>query len=138
MIDRIEITPAVSLLLLVLVLELVRRRKLIEEYSILWMLSSIALLILSLRRQLLDDVARRLGASSSLEVPVGLLIVMVVAASLSFSVVVSRQRRQIERLVEETAILAAELRELRDRQSHAPDSAAVVPSRTQYLGPVKE
>ena len=42
-----------------------------------------------------------------------LLIVMVFVASLCFSVIVSRQRQQIERLIEETAILSAELRDLR-------------------------
>ena len=41
------------------------------------------------------------------------LIVMVFVASLCFSVIVSRQRQQIERLIEETAILSAELRDLR-------------------------
>ena len=46
--DRTQIVAvAVSLLLLVVVLELVRRRKLTEEYSFLWILSSIALLALS-------------------------------------------------------------------------------------------
>jgi hypothetical protein len=38
---------------------------------------------------------------------------MVFVASLWFSVIVSRQRQQIERLIEETAILSAELREVR-------------------------
>lgn len=116
--DRVQtVAVAVSLLLLVVVLELVRRRKLTEEYSFLWILSSIALLVLSLRRELLDVMAGWLGVSYPPGVLFLLLILMVCVASLCFSVIVSRQRQQIERLIEETAILSAEVRDLRAAQA---------------------
>jgi len=119
--DPVQVVAvAVSLLLLAVVLELVRRRKLTEEYSFLWILSSIALLVLSLRRELLDVVARWLGVAYPPVVLLLLLILMVCVASLCFSVIVSRQRQQIERLIEETAILSAEVRDLRAAQSHNP------------------
>ena len=122
MIDRIQIVAlTVSVMLLVAVLELVRRRKLTEEYSFLWILSSLALLALSVRRELLHDAARWLGVYYPPILLVMLLIVMVFVASLCFSVIVSRQRRQIERLIEETAILSAELRELRERHRPSTD-----------------
>src|SRR5205814_4778302 len=105
----------VSVVLLLAVLELVRRRKLTEEYSFLWILSSLALLAVSIRREILHAAARWLGVYYPPILLVMLLIVMVFVASLCFSVIVSRQRQQIERLIEETAILSAELRELRDR-----------------------
>lgn len=114
MIDRIEIVAViVSLVLLSVVLELVRRRKLTEEYSFLWISSSLALLILSLRREILHTVARWIGVYYPPAVLLMFLIVIVFVASLCFSVIVSRQRQQIERLIEETAILSAELRDLR-------------------------
>jgi hypothetical protein len=112
--ERIEIVALiVSIVLLIVVLELVRRRKLTEEYSFLWILSSLLLLALSVRREILHAVARWLGVYYPPIVLVMLLIVMVFVASLCFSVIVSRQRQQIERLIEETAILSAELRDLR-------------------------
>src|SRR5262245_16475332 len=57
------------------------------------------------------------------------LIVIVFAASLGFSIIVSRQRQQIERLIEETAILSAELRDLRDEidRRDSPARAAGAP-----------
>ena len=120
MIDRIEIVAiVVSLVLLAAVLELVRRRKLTEEYSFLWILSSVALLVVSVKREILHAVARWLGVYYPPAVLLLLLIVMVFVASLCFSVIVSRQRQQIERLIEETAILSAELRELRNGQPKA-------------------
>jgi hypothetical protein len=124
MIDRIQIVAlTVSVVLLLAVLELVRRRKLTEEYSFLWILSSLALLALSVRREILHDAARWLGVYYPPILLVMLLIVMVFVASLCFSVIVSRQRQQIERLIEETAILSAELRELRaERRLASTDS----------------
>src|SRR5262249_11099695 len=52
---------AVSVLLLLLVLDLVRRRQLREEYSLIWIACAGALLVLSIWRDLLDALARRLG-----------------------------------------------------------------------------
>lgn len=124
-IDRIQIVAlAVSLLLLLVVLELVRRRKLTEEYSFLWIGCSLALLVLALRRQILDATAHWLGVYYPPILLLLVLIVMVFVASLYFSVIVSRQRRQIERLIEETAILSAELRELRQATEEKPASDA--------------
>jgi hypothetical protein len=122
--ERIEIIALiVSIVLLIVVLELVRRRKLTEEYSFLWILSSLVLLALSVRREILHAVARWLGVYYPPIVLVMLLIVMVFVASLCFSVIVSRQRQQIERLIEETAILSAELRDLRAEMASKPLAA---------------
>jgi predicted membrane protein len=115
--DRLQIVGLVlSVLLLLVVLELVRRRKLIEEYSFIWILFSLTLLAVSVRRENLHAAARWLGAFYPPIVLVMLLIGMVFVASLCHSVIVSRQRQQIERLIEETAILSAELREVRAAQ----------------------
>ncbi len=101
--------------LLLAVLELVRRRKLIEEYSFLWIVLAFVLLGLSLRRGSLRSVARWFGVQHPPFLAVVLLVLIGCGAALWFSVIVSRQRQQIERLTEETAILSAELRDLRDR-----------------------
>jgi len=120
--DRIQIVAlTISALLLLIVLELVRRRKLTEEYSFFWILSALALLILSARREILLAAARWLQVDDPPIILVMILLVMVFVASLCFSVIVSRQRQQIERLIEETAILSAELRDLQaaQPQSHS-------------------
>jgi len=127
-IDRIQVLALVtSAVLLLAVLELVRRRKLIEEYSFLWILFAVALLVLSLRRSILDVLARWMGVYYPPIVLVILLIPMVFLALLYHSVIVSRQRQQIERLMEDTAILSAELRDLRSR-SKAPEEVVARPA----------
>lgn len=104
------IAIAVSAFLLLAVLELVRRRKLSEEYSLVWLAVALGLVILSVRRDALDAAARRLGVYYPPALLLLGLIVFVFASALYFSVVMSRQRRQIERLVEELAMLEARQR----------------------------
>jgi hypothetical protein len=111
--DRLQVVAiAVSLSLFVGVLELVRRKKLTEEYSFVWILCAAALLGLSMARGALDRLAAGMGIHYP---PAALLLVVILfvfVASVLFSVVVSRQRQQIERLIEDTALLDARLREL--------------------------
>ena len=112
-IDRVQVVAlTISVVLLLVVLELVRRRKLVEEYSFLWIGSALVLVALSASRYSLDVAARWLGVFYPPIILVMMLILIVFAASLWFSVIVSKQRQQIERLIEDTAVLAAELRDL--------------------------
>ena len=133
MTDRVQILAiAASIVLLLVVLELVRRRRLVEEYSLLWVLAALALIGVSLRRDLLDSTARWLNVHYPPAVLVLLLILIVFVASLCFSVILSRQQQQIERLIDETAILSAEIRELRKARTDnagigAKDSMVSVP-----------
>lgn len=116
MIDRVTVAGVlVSALLLVIVFELVRRRRLTEEYSFVWILAALAMLGLSFSRPLLNGAAGWLGIYYPPVILLLVLVPLVFGALLYFSVVVSRQREQIERLVEEVSILGAELRDLQRR-----------------------
>ncbi len=127
MTDLVQLAAiAFSAILLGLVLELVRRRKLTEEHSLIWIAAAIALLALAMSRSVLHVAARAVG----IHYPPALLLLaltgFVFLVSLYFSVVVSRQRQEIERMLEELALLDAEVRALRD--SGRPVSATdVVP-----------
>jgi len=116
-IDKIGLVVGVALVLLVL--ELVRRKRLNEEYSLLWVVGAVLVLGLSLRRDLLDRTARWLGVYYPPSLLLLVLLVVVFVGSLSISVVLSRHRRQIERLMEDSAILSAEVRELRERENQS-------------------
>jgi hypothetical protein len=121
MTDLVQIAAvSVSAGLLLLVLELVRRRKLTEEYSVLWVLCGTALLALSIWRDGLHLAARALGIFYPPALLILVLIFFVFVVSLSFSVVVSRQRQQIERMLEDLALVDRDLRELRSRIGAIP------------------
>lgn len=102
----------VSTALLLLVLELVRRRKLTEEHSFIWIACALALLALSIWRGLIDTVAVWLGIAYG---PAVLLLVVILfgfVGALYVSVVLSHHRDRIEKLIEDVAILDAKLREI--------------------------
>ena len=124
----------VSGVLLLVVLELVRRRRLSQEYSFIWIVGVVVLLGLSLRREILHVTARWMGIYYPPMVLVLALVLVVFIGLLYFSVVTSSLRRQIERLVEEQAILDADLRELsaaRARSDAASDHSAAPEDRDE-------
>jgi hypothetical protein len=113
-----------SVAFLLLVLELTRRRRLNEEYSFIWILASVALIALSVSRGFVDEVALSLGIYYG---PALLLLVLgffVVVVALHFSLVISRQRRQIERLIEDVALLDLRQRNRQDTDVAAPPSSS--------------
>ena len=125
MIDRIQVVAIVlCVLFLLAVLELVRRRKLIEEYSFLWIAIAALLLAVSIWRELLHAAARELGVHEPPNVLLIALTAVVVVALLAVSVILSHQRRQIDRLIEETSILGAEIRHLREDRKSSPNLPA--------------
>ena len=119
---------AVSAGLLLLVVSLVRRRRLTEEYSFIWVVCAAALLGLSIFRGVLHALARWLGIFYPPAVLLLILIFFVFVASLYFSVVISRQRQQIEHLVEDQAILEREVRALQATPTATRDSADSPPA----------
>jgi hypothetical protein len=132
MTDAVQVIAiSISAALLLLVLELVRRRKLTEEHSFIWIIGSIALLGLSSRRDILHATARTLGVHYPPAVLILALGFLVFVVSLYFSVVLSQQRKLIERMVEDLALLESDLRELR-RSVRTVAPADVVPGTADH------
>src|SRR4030095_5631284 len=132
MTDAVQVIAiSISAALLLLVLELVRRRKLTEEHSFIWIIGSIALLGVSSRRDILHATARTLGVHYPPAVLILALGFLVFVVSLYFSVVLSQQRKLIERLVEDLALLESDLRELR-RSVRTVAPADVVPGTADH------
>jgi hypothetical protein len=98
---------AASVCVLLTVIELVRRRKLKEEYSLLWVATALVLLVLSIWYQLLLDITQAIGAvmPSSTLFFFGLIFVMLML--LHFSVRVSALERRMTALVQELGIMGA-------------------------------
>jgi hypothetical protein len=99
------IAIAGSLLLLLLIVDLVRRRRLKEEYSVVWVLTSLCLLLLAVWYDLLRKITAAIGgvADSSTLFFFGLLFVFLML--LHFSVRVSAQERRLTALVQEVGLL---------------------------------
>src|SRR3954447_26815209 len=109
--NRIQIlTILVAALLLIGVIELVRRRRLLERYALLWLLSSTVLLALAIWRGALDKIAEQVGVAYP---PNALFIVafgFVLWMLLHFSVAVSRLSDQAKVLAQRLALLEERMR----------------------------
>ena len=103
---RIQLVAVVaSLLLLVLVLELVRRRRFLERYAILWLFSALVLLALGIWTGLLETLARAVGIvyppNALFLIAFGFVLVLL----LHFSLAVSQMSDQIRVLAQRLALL---------------------------------
>jgi hypothetical protein len=95
---------------LVGVLDLVRRRRLLERYALLWLLASVVLLALSIWRGALDKIAEAVGVAYP---PNALFIVafgFVLWMLLHFSIAVSRLSDQTKILAQRIALLEERMR----------------------------
>jgi hypothetical protein len=132
MTDPVQLVSiVVSAVLLASIVELVRRGRLTEEYSLIWIVCAVALFALSLWRNLLDVAASALGVHYPPAVLLLVLTFFVVIVSLYFSVVVSRHRKDIERLVEEIALLDEQVRALRNDRDSRQEWTGVASRRSQ-------
>jgi hypothetical protein len=99
---------AASVLLLVFILELIRRGRLREEYSLIWLGSSLVFLFFSIWRGAIDALGRFFGIAYR----PALLILVILGAGfvilVHFSVVISRLTSENKRLAQQIAILGHE------------------------------
>jgi hypothetical protein len=109
--SRIQILIiCVATALLIGVIELVRRRRLLERYALLWLLASVVLLGLAIWRGALDRIAESVGVAYP---PNALFIVafgFVLWLLLHFSVAVSRLSDQTKILAQRLALLEERMR----------------------------
>jgi hypothetical protein len=113
---RVSIVAALAaVILLLLILELIRSRRLQERYALLWLLTGIVILVLSVWRGLLAKVADLVGIAyppSALFVLAALFVLMVL---LHYSTVISKLSDQNAILAQRLAILEHSLRTREDR-----------------------
>jgi hypothetical protein len=108
-----RIAAVATLLFLILVIELVRRRRLVERYALLWISASIVLVVLAVWNGGLNWLADTLGILSP---PNALFFVGVGALfflALHFSVAISRLSEETKILAQEVARLDREQRRIR-------------------------
>jgi hypothetical protein len=118
---RVSIAAAIaSVLLLLVVFELIRSRRLRERYALLWLLTGAVLLVLSLWRGGLNTIAGWFGISGyppAILFAVGILFILLVL--LHYSTVISRLSDQSTILAQRLALLEERFREERDQHGRA-------------------
>jgi cell division protein FtsW (lipid II flippase) len=119
---------AASLLLLLVVFELIRSRRLRERYALLWLLTGLVLLALSAWRGGLNTMAGWLGVETyPPAVLFAVAVLFVLAVLLHYATVLSRVSDQNVILAQRLALLELELR---GRGAAKEPSAAAEPETT--------
>lgn len=87
------------------IIEMVRRRKLMEEYSILWLTGSVVVLILSVKPSWLNRIAAAVGIAypPSLFFLVGMLFIVLIL--IHFSMTISKLKHKNKQIAQELALL---------------------------------
>jgi hypothetical protein len=108
---RVSIVASIaSILLLVVVLELIRSRRLRERYALLWLATGVVLLVLSAWRDALNTIAGWVGVTTY---PPAILFavatIFILLVLLHYSTVISKLADQNTVLAQRVALLEAEL-----------------------------
>ena len=118
---RVSVAAAIaSVLLILVVLELIRGRRLKERYALLWLVTGVVLLVLAVWRDGLNTIAGWLGVSGY---PPAILfaaaILFVIIVLLHYSTVLSKLDDENTLLAQELAILRQRVDELAGRDEGA-------------------
>jgi hypothetical protein len=98
------IAAVLALAFMVLILELIRRDKLQERFSVVWFVAGLGMLVGAAFPGLLELVADAMGVRDTNVALFSLVLFFLLGLALNFSVTMSRQAAQITRLAQERAL----------------------------------
>src|SRR4051794_39573512 len=119
--------------LLLFVLEMVRRRRLLERYALLWLFSAIVLLGLAVWRDGLARLANAVGIAYPPNALFFVAFAFVLLLLLHFSAAVSRLADQTKVLAQRLALLEERLKDAEDRDGAGALGAAAGSEATDGL-----
>jgi len=127
--ERIQVFAIIaSAAVCIIIVELVRKKKLMEKYSLIWIFSAVILITLSLWRNFLERLADFLGIYYA---PTALFIVLSfcgLGLLVHFSIAISKLTEQNKILAQEVALLKNEVQT--KNESWSPESKNVKSKRT--------
>ena len=119
--SRAQVIVAVgALALAIVVLDLVRRRRLSEEYSLLWVVATLVIALLGFSTPLLQALTRGLGILYEGSTVFAFGLAFALAMLLHLSIQLSRIGHENQTLTREIAFLRLELDRLRDGGQERP------------------
>lgn len=109
--DRVSLTSqtriiaaALAIIFMLWILDLIRRDKLQERYSVIWFAAGLAMLAGAAFPGLLGSIADLMGVRDTNVALFSIVLLLLLGLALNFSVIMSRQAAQITRLAQERAI----------------------------------
>ena len=98
------IAAVLAIAFMAMILELIRRHKLQERYSVIWFVAGLGMLAGAAFPGLLELVADAMGVRDTNVALFSIVLFFLLGLALNFSVIMSRQAAQITRLAQERAL----------------------------------
>lgn len=98
------LAAVIALAFMLMILELIRRDRLQERYSVVWFVAGLGMLAGAAFPGLLGVVADLMGVRDTNVALFSVILLLLLALALNFSVIMSRQATQITRLAQERAL----------------------------------
>jgi hypothetical protein len=98
------VAAVIAVFFMLLILELIRRDRLQERYSVIWFVAGLGMLAGAAFPGLLELVADLMGVRNTNVALFSIVLLLLLGLALNFSVIMSRQAAQITRLAQERAI----------------------------------
>jgi hypothetical protein len=118
---RISIAAAIAaIVLLLVILELIRSRRLQERYALLWLLTGLVIFVLAIWRGLLGRISDTVGIAYPPSTLFVLAAFFVLVVLLHYSTVISKLSDQNRILAQRLALLERRLEATGDRDADGP------------------
>ncbi len=98
------VAAIIAVFFMLLILDLIRRDRLQERYSVIWFVAGLGMLAGAAFPGLLELVADAMGVRDTNVALFSIVLLLLLGLALNFSVIMSRQATQITRLAQERAI----------------------------------
>lgn len=98
------LAAAIAIAFMAMILELIRRDRLQERYSVVWFVAGLGMLAGAAFPGLLGIVADTMGVRDTNVALFSIVLLLLLGLALNFSVIMSRQAAQITRLAQEQAL----------------------------------
>jgi hypothetical protein len=98
------LAAVIALAFMLMILELIRRDRLQERYSVVWFVAGLGMLAGAAFPGLLSGVADLMGVRDTNVALFSIILLLLLGLALNFSVIMSRQAAQITRLAQEQAL----------------------------------
>ena len=105
-----------SITVFIFIFELLRRRKLKEEYSWLWLLTGVVMMIMIIWYDLLIFVSKLIGAIAPTTTLFIFAILFLLLLSIHYSIIISKLTHQIKDLTQEITIMKSEIQEKAEKK----------------------
>jgi hypothetical protein len=131
-VGRLEIFLLISaFVFMAIIVEIVRRRRLAENFAILWLGVALGVVVLGIARPVVDWISQAVGVEYGTSLFFGAAIAFFVFVCISLSIHISRLESRVESLAEEVAMLKGPRRAPPDHPSPAdPASPSALPPGT--------